>query len=86
MTEDEFWNATPAETDRRQWAYRRRMQDAERVAVKQAYLTASWQRAKRLESLSVILARLDGPQELTAEEQATLQADHERLERELGER
>jgi hypothetical protein len=86
MTEDEFWIATPAETDRRVWAWRSRQDEAQRDAVKVAHLTVSWYRAKRLPPLKVVLAEMDGPRVVSDRERADLQAEHERLSRELGER
>lgn len=86
MTEDEFWIATPAETDRRQWAYIERKKDEERSAIRLAHLQESWRRSKRVPTLSKVFADIDGPQVLSEEEQKALQDDHARLIRELGSR
>lgn len=83
MTEAEFWNATPAEVERRQWAYLWRVEEDHTLGVTVAWLAASWQRAKRMPSLAKALGR-DRPRIVTPEERERLDAEHARMSRELG--
>jgi hypothetical protein len=85
MSHDEFWNATPAEIERVMWAYRRRQREQvqyEELKEKRlAYLIDSLRRRKRLPSPQTWLAP---PVVITPEEQRRLQAEHERMLREMS--
>lgn len=81
MTEIEFWDATPAEIERVQWAYLRRRQREQVNLRTLAWLTENLHRQKRLPSLATFT---DPPKVLRPEELQVVESDHERLVREMG--
>jgi hypothetical protein len=81
ITETEFWNLTPAELDRRQWAYRKRQVQEGKDLIELAWWIEILHRQKTVPPLHVLQ---NPPRVLTGEEREEADADHADLVKEMG--
>ena len=81
MTEDEFWDSTPAEIERRMWAHRLREKEASRDLIRLAWWTVKLERARHVPALHTLLYPARTP---TEEERRIRQEEFETLSREMG--
>lgn len=74
LYDEEFWNLTLAEIDRRHWAFLRHAKQESDDQVTTAWLVAVFSRQRRLRSLNMILNPL--ARKVEGEEKAQLDAQH----------
>jgi hypothetical protein len=78
IDEQTFWNLTPAEFDRRIWAFRKRSRTQ---MITLAWHTATFSKTSKLPSLSFLLD--PNARRLTPEEQAVKRSEHDELVRQM---
>ena len=81
ISEAEFWNLTPAEFERAQWAYLRRREREDRRTIASAWYVATFSRQKRLTSLTTLLAPV---RKVSDDERKKLDEEHARMIQRIG--